>query len=88
MQDSEEWLDEMHIRLYEVFKTNNWNFIQRSSVPVGTRSFVLFHGSKRLRIEITSEAATTTNADIMFNRDSANLTGDQIRVIISQKLRE
>lgn len=75
----EEILDELHIKFAEGAKAANFNFIQKSAPPVGTRTFLAYMGHKRVSVML---AATTTvskmRADIVFDSRSVTLSSEQI----------
>jgi hypothetical protein len=86
MERDEKWLDDMQFKLSDVCKASNWDLKQTSALAVGTRSFVVKHGSKSITVLISSLICTRIQADIILEYDNIQYDEDQIRTLLARKL--
>jgi hypothetical protein len=83
----EDVLNELHIRLVEICKTNDWNIIQTSVLPECKRTFIVWTGeNKRATILISGDKSVPVTADVILNSDSINLDRKSMTAAISGKL--
>ena len=84
---NEQWLDRTQAMLSEVCRAHDWDLIQTSAVPLGTRSFSIKYGSKSVTVLISSLVSTRVEADVIFDHDDIEYDEDQMRRILAPKLR-
>jgi hypothetical protein len=87
MAIDEQWLDRMQAMLSEVCKAHDWDLIQTSALPLGTRSFSVRYGSKNVTVLVSSLVSTRVEADVIFEHDDIEFDEDQIGRILAAKLR-
>jgi hypothetical protein len=84
---SEELLDELHIKFHFACKLKNLNFIQRSALPEGMRTFIVFSGNKRAKIVIVDHRFPAVTGDVTLTTDSVDTTPEFIGAAILAALR-
>ena len=86
MQRNEKWLDDMQVKLSDVCKAYDWDLKQTSALAVGTRSFVVKHGSKSITVLISNLICTRIEADVILEYDDIEYDEDQIHAVLARKL--
>jgi hypothetical protein len=86
MERDEKWLDDMQSKLSDVCKASNWDLKQTSALTVGTRSFVVKHGSKSITVLVSNLICTRIEADVILEYDDIEYDEEQIRTLLAREL--